>query len=59
MVIDPVCKTVVVEDNYIDLDFRAGFSRFHYLRHHDTRRRCARLHFFLGQSHTAAHARHA
>ncbi|OFW16910.1 MAG: hypothetical protein A3H27_07935 [Acidobacteria bacterium RIFCSPLOWO2_02_FULL_59_13] len=40
------CKTVVCEKNYIDLDYRAGYSRFYYLRHHDTERRCTRLHFF-------------
>lgn len=45
----PLCQSVVVEDEYIDLDYRAGFARFHYLRHHDTPRRCKRLHFFSCQ----------
>lgn len=40
------CKSVVIERQYIDVDYRAGFARFHYLRHHDTERRCERLHFF-------------
>lgn len=44
--LQPLCATVVLEANYIDMDYRAGFARFHYLRHHDTERRCKRLHFF-------------
>jgi hypothetical protein len=39
-------KTVVLENDYIDLDFRACFSRLYYLRHSDLPRRCRRLHFF-------------
>ena len=45
-IIEARCETVVIERNYIDSDYRAGFARFHYLRHHDTPRRCVRLHFF-------------
>src|SRR5205823_14172585 len=41
-----VCRTVVIERNYIDYDYRAGFARLYYLRHRDTDRRCSRLHFF-------------
>jgi len=44
--LQPACHGVVIEDNYIDEDYRAGFARFHYMRHHDTLRRCRRLHFF-------------
>lgn len=44
--LQPACHGVVIEDNYIDEDYRAGFARFHYMRHHDTQRRCQRLHFF-------------
>jgi hypothetical protein len=40
------CAAVVLEKEYIDLDFRKGYSRFHYMRHFDTPRRCKRLHFF-------------
>jgi hypothetical protein len=40
------CKSIVVERDYIDFDYRAGFARFHFLRHQDTDRRCVRLHFF-------------
>ncbi len=47
--IRPRCETVIVERGYIDFDYRAGFSRFYYLRHHDTSRRCTRLHFFACQ----------
>src|SRR5688500_7030334 len=39
-------RYVVLELDYIDLDYRAAFSRFHYLRHNDQERRCKRLHFF-------------
>lgn len=39
-------KTVLIEDEYIDLDFRTAFSRLYYSRHFDTPRRCQRLHFF-------------
>jgi hypothetical protein len=45
----PLCQSVVVERNYIDSDYRAGYARFHYLRHQDTSRRCTRLHFFADQ----------
>lgn len=45
----PICQSVVVEEDYIDLDYRAGFARFYYLRHHDTEHRCRRLHFFSCQ----------
>lgn len=45
----PLCQSVVIEKDYIDLDYRAGFARFYYLRHHDTPRRCRRLHFFSCQ----------
>jgi hypothetical protein len=41
-----LAKSVVVESDYIDLDFRASFARFYYQRHRDTDRRCTRLHFF-------------
>ena len=47
--IESRCKSVVLEREYIDGDYRAGFARFHYLRHHDTNRRCHRLHFFSPQ----------
>ncbi len=42
----PICRGAVIERDYIDLDFRAGFARFHYLRHRETNRRCTRIHFF-------------
>ena len=38
--------SVVVERDYIDLNFRAEFSKLHYIRHRDTPRRCLRLHLF-------------
>jgi hypothetical protein len=40
------CRTIVVEDSYVDMDFQACYARFYYLRHHDVPRRCIRLHFF-------------
>ena len=40
------CRYLVLEDNYIDLNFRSGFSRIYHLRHQDTVRRCRRLHLF-------------
>jgi len=40
------CESVVIEKQYIDEDYRAGYARFYYLRHNDTPRRCHRLHFF-------------
>jgi hypothetical protein len=45
-ILTPLCKSVVVEKEYIDDDYRAGFARYHYMGHHDTDRRCTRLHFF-------------
>jgi hypothetical protein len=44
--IESRCISIVEERDYIDSDYRAGFSRFHFLRHQDTDRRCVRLHFF-------------
>lgn len=49
LVLGSPCRTVVVEKEYIDLDFRKGFARFHYQRHFDTPRRCIRLHFFASK----------
>ncbi len=40
------CKTVVVEKEYIDMDYRSCYSRLYNLSHHDLPRRCVRLHFF-------------
>jgi hypothetical protein len=44
--VESKCKSIVVERDYIDLDYRAGFARFYFMRHQDTDRRCIRLHFF-------------
>ena len=46
--IEPLCRTVIIENNYHDEDYSAAFARFYYLRHYDTPRRCVRLHFFSG-----------
>jgi hypothetical protein len=42
----PLCKTVVVEREYIDSDFRASYARFYIFSQLDTDRRCRRVHFF-------------
>lgn len=47
--LDPVCKTVIVEYHYKDRDFTASFARFFHRRHHDTPRRCVRLHYFAAE----------
>ena len=39
-------KTVIVESNYIDVDYKASFGRFYFLKHRDIGKRCQRLHFF-------------
>ena len=41
------CRTVVVESDYIDSDYRSCYSRFYYMRHSDLPRRCTRLHFLV------------
>lgn len=42
----PISKTIVIESEYVDLDFRASYGRFYNHSHLDTKRRCQRLHFF-------------
>jgi hypothetical protein len=41
----PISKTVILEDEYIDLDFRASYARFYIFGHFETVRRCRRMHF--------------
>jgi hypothetical protein len=40
------CTTFVTEEEYVDLDYKSGFSRFYYMHHSDTKRRCRRIHYF-------------
>lgn len=45
-VLEPDCRTVVVERHYIDKDYRDTFSHFHSKRFNTPSSRCVRLHFF-------------
>lgn len=40
------CKTIVVEDNYIDYDFTSTYSSFYTRKHKRIPKECVRLHFF-------------
>jgi hypothetical protein len=40
------CKGIVIEKQYVDLDFKAGYGRFYYVHHRNTNRWCERIHFF-------------
>ena len=41
-----LCRTAVVESEYVDTDHRLSYSRLYNLRHADTPRRCTRIHLF-------------
>ena len=41
------CSTILVEENYVDRDYKAEFSAFYSKRFHTPSPRCVRLHFFL------------
>ena len=43
------CKTVLIEDPYMDEDHRQCHHRLHYLTQANTSRYCKRLHFFSGE----------
>ncbi|MBI5423235.1 MAG: hypothetical protein HZA32_04060 [Opitutae bacterium] len=44
--LEPVCRSVVIERYYIDKDYRDTFSHFHSKRFNTPSARCVRLHFF-------------
>lgn len=46
IVLESRCKCVVVEQHYIDKDYRDTFSHFHSKRFNTPSARCLRLHFF-------------
>ncbi len=43
---EPICKTVIVEKEYIDTEFANCYSRFYSRLYMNVPRRCLRLHFF-------------
>jgi hypothetical protein len=46
LLLDRGCKTVVIENSYLDVDHRRCHARLHHLAQSTMSRYCKRLHFF-------------